>query len=80
MGQDGVGTQPHSLIIRENKLFGLFAFSGSDSSKGGHFFQSNLDGSSYISLGALDNRAYSKMLSTDNLIYGVSSYEVFRKS
>lgn len=26
---DGVGTQPQSLIIRENKLFGLFANSGS---------------------------------------------------
>jgi hypothetical protein len=77
VGQDGVGTQPHSLIIRENKLFGLFAYSGSDYSKGGQFFQSNLDGSSYTSLGALDNRAISKMLSTDNLIYGVSSYEVF---
>ena len=76
-GGDNVGTQPQSLIIRENKLIGLFAYSGSNYALGGQFFRSELDGSSYDSLGALDNRALTKMLSTDSLIYGISSTNVF---
>jgi hypothetical protein len=76
-GGDKVGTQPQSLIIRENKLIGLFAYSGSNHSLGGQFFRSNLDGTSYDSLGALNNRALTKMLSTDSLIYGISSFNVF---
>lgn len=71
-----VGTQPQSLIIRENKLFGLFAYSGPLDWRG-QFFRSNLDGTSYDSLGALVDRALTKMLSTDSLIYGVSSSNVF---
>ncbi|MEP1097438.1 MAG: T9SS type A sorting domain-containing protein [Cyclobacteriaceae bacterium] len=76
-GSDQVGTQPQSLLIRENKLIGLFAYSGSNGALGGQFFRSNLDGSSYDSLGALDNRALTKMLSTDSLIYGISAFNVF---
>jgi hypothetical protein len=76
-GGDKVGTQPQSLIIQENKLFGLFAYSGSHPGLGGQFFRSNLDGTSYDSLGALNNRALTKMLSTDSLIYGISAHNVF---
>lgn len=76
-GGDNVGTQPQSLIIRENKLIGLFAYSGSNYALGGQFFRSELDGSSYDSLGALDNRALTKMLSTDSLIYGISAFNIF---
>lgn len=76
-GGDKVGTQPQSLIIQENKLIGLFAYSGSNSALGGQFFRSNLDGTSYDSLGALDNRALTKMLSTDSLIYGISAFNIF---
>lgn len=75
-GGDKVGTQPQSIIIRENKLIGLFAYSGSGPF-GGQFFRCNLDGTSYDSLGALSNRALTKMLSTDSLIYGISSFNVF---
>jgi hypothetical protein len=71
-----VGTQPQSLIIRENKLFGLFAYSGALDWRG-QFFSCNLDGTSYDSLGALADRALTRMLSTDSLIYGVSSSNVF---
>jgi hypothetical protein len=76
-GGNAVGTQPQSIIIRENQLFGLFAYSGGNYSLGGQFFRSNLDGSNYDSLGALNNRALTKMLSTDSLIYGISSHNVF---
>jgi len=76
-GGDETGTQPQSLIIRENKLFGLFAYSGSNSRLGGQLFKSNLDGTSYNSLGALNNRTLAKMLSTDSLIYGMSSSQIF---
>jgi len=75
-GGDGIGTQPQSIIIRENKLFGLFAYNGSKS-WGAQFFRSNLDGSSYDSLGGLDNRALTRMMSTDSLIYGISSHNIF---
>lgn len=76
-GSDAIGTQPQSLLIQEDKLIGLFAYSGSNSAQGGQFFRSNLDGSSYDSLGALDNRALTKLLSTDSLIYGISAFNVF---
>ena len=76
-GGDEVGTQPQSLLIRENKLIGLFAYSGSNYRLGGQFFRCELDGSAYDSLGALDNRALTKLLSTDSLIYGISSRNVF---
>jgi len=76
-GGDHVGTAAQSLIIREDKIFGLFAYSGSHHSLGAQFFRSNLDGSSYDSLGALNNRALTQLLSTDSLIYGISAYNVF---
>ncbi|MEP0365535.1 MAG: T9SS type A sorting domain-containing protein [Cyclobacteriaceae bacterium] len=76
-GGDDKGTQPQSLTILEGKLFGLFAYSGSNGFMGAQFFRSNLDGSSYDSLGALDNRALTKLLATDSLIYGISAYNVF---
>lgn len=76
-GGDHVGTQPQSLIIREDKLIGLFAYSGSNSKVGGQFFRSELNGTAYDSLGAVKNRALTKMLSTDDLIYGISSQEIF---
>lgn len=72
-----VGTQPQSLIVREDKMFGLFAYTGNRPFLGAQFFRCNLDGSSYDSLGALDNRALTRLLSTDSLIYGISSYNVF---
>ena len=76
-GSVDVGTQPQSLIIRGNKLIGLFAYSGRNPAVQGQFFRSNLDGTSYDSLGALSNRALTKMLSTDSLIYGISAFNVF---
>lgn len=76
-GGDTKGTQPQSLIIRENKLIGLFAYSGSQYNYGGQFFRCDLDGSSYDSLGALSGRALTKMLSTDSLIYGISLSQFF---
>ena len=75
-GGDDKGTQPQSIIIRKNTLFGLFAYSGSHP-LGGQFFRSNLDGTSYDSLGALSGRSVTRMLSTDSLIYGLSAYQVF---
>ncbi|MFO7939940.1 MAG: T9SS type A sorting domain-containing protein, partial [Bacteroidales bacterium] len=76
-GQDGVGTEPRSLIIREDTLYGLFATSGSNSALGGQFFKCNLDGSAYDSLGGLKERAYTSMLNTDSLIYGISASQIF---
>jgi len=76
-GGDEIGSQPQSIIIRENKLFGLFAYSGSNSKLGGQFFRSDLDGTSIDSLGALTHRALTKMFSTDSLIYGISSTQIF---
>jgi hypothetical protein len=76
-GGDDKGTQPQSIIIRENKLFGLFANSGSNQKVGGQFFRSNLNGTSYDSLGALSRRSLTRMLSTDSLIYGISFSQVF---
>lgn len=74
-GGDHVGTQPQSVIIRENKLFGLFAYSGSHP-LGAQFFRSNLDGTEYDSLGGLPERALTRLLSTDSLIYGISSFSI----
>ncbi len=76
-GGDGVGTQPQSIIIKENKLIGLFAYSGSNYRVGGQFFRCNLNGSAYDSLGALRDRALTKMFATDSLIYGISSSQIF---
>ena len=76
-GQDGIGTNPSSLIIRENKIIGLFAYSGSNYEVGGQFFRCNLDGTDYDSLGALKGRALTKMFSTDSLIYGISLSQIF---
>lgn len=76
-GGDGIGTQPQSLIIREDKLIGLFANSGSNSKLGGQLFRSDLDGSSIDSLGALKYRTNTKMISTDSLIYGISVSQIF---
>lgn len=76
-GGDAVGTQPRSLFIRDNKLYGNFAYSGSTSRVGGQLFRSNLDGTSYDSLGALEHRVVSNLLITDTLIYGLSSAEIF---
>ena len=76
-GGDDKGTQPQSLIIQENKLIGLFGYSGSNSNYGGQFFRSNLNGTAYDSLGALKGRSLTKMMSTDSLIYGLSLSEIF---
>lgn len=77
MGGDGIGTQPQSVIVRENKIIGLFAYSGSDYSVGGQVFRCNLNGSAYDSLGALKDRALTKMFSTDSLVYGISLSQIF---
>ena len=76
-GGDDKGTQPQSLFIREDKIIGQFAYSGSTAATGGQFFRSNLDGTEYDSLGGLRDRALTKMLSTDSLIFGVSSTQIF---
>ena len=76
-GGDDKGTQPQSIVIRENKLFGLFAYSGSNTRVGGQFFRSNLNGTSYDSLGALSGRSLTRMLSTDSLIYGIGLSQIF---
>jgi len=76
-GQDGVGTEPWSLTIRQDTLYGLFATSGSNTALGGQFFKCSLDGSGYNSLGALKDRAYTSMLNTDSLIYGISASQIF---
>jgi hypothetical protein len=75
-GSEEIGTQPQSLIIRDNKLIGLFAYSGS-ASWSGRVFRSNLDGSDYESLGAVGSRSLTKFLSTQSLIYGVSTYAIY---
>lgn len=76
-GEEDKGTQPQSLIIRENKLIGLFANSGNNIPSGARFFRCNLDGSSYELLGALSRRSLTNMLSTDSLIYGISFSQIF---
>ncbi len=75
VGQDGIGTSPKSLIIRENKLIGVFSTSGNN--PGGNVFTCNFDGSSYEPLCGLKDRVEANMLSTDTLIYGISSSEIF---
>ncbi|WP_303922891.1 T9SS type A sorting domain-containing protein [Draconibacterium sediminis] len=77
-GDEHQGTQPYSLVINQNKITGLFAHTrGETKMMGGQFFQCNLDGSSFRSLGVLGGRCITSMLSTDSLIYGTSAYEVF---
>lgn len=76
-GEAGKGTQPQSLVIRGDKLIGLFANSGHQTPLGARFFRCNLDGTSYEPLGALEGRSLTQMLSTDSLIYGVSAFQVF---
>ena len=76
-GEADKGSQPRSLIIRENKIIGLFANSGNKLPLGARFFRCNLDGSSYELLGALNSRSLGNMLSADGLIYGVSSSQIF---
>jgi hypothetical protein len=76
-GEEDKGSQPQSLIIRENKIIGLFAYSGNKLPLGARFFRCNLDGSSYEPLGALNHRSLSNMLSADSLIYGISFSQIF---
>ncbi|NLR93838.1 T9SS type A sorting domain-containing protein [Flammeovirga agarivorans] len=76
-GSDSTGTQPSSLLIHDGKLIGLFGYSGSNAASGGRFFKSNLDGSSYEALGSLTDRAFTRLLLTDSLIYGMSSFNIF---
>lgn len=77
-GDTHQGTQPYSLVINQNKITGLFAHTRAGTQMhGGQFFQCNLDGSSLQTLGVLGGRCITNMLSTDSLIYGTSSYEVF---
>ncbi len=76
-GGDDKGTQPQSVVIREGKLIGQFAYSGSSAVTGGQFFRSSLNGTEYDSLGGLKGRALTSMLSTDSLIFGISSSEIF---
>lgn len=76
-GEKGKGTQPQSLVIRGDKLIGLFANSGHQTPLGARFFRCSLDGTSYEPLGALDGRSLTRLLSTDSLIYGVSAFHVF---
>lgn len=77
-GDEHGGSQPQSLIIDQNKITGLFAHTRIKKKQyGGQFFQCNLDGSSFQSLGVLGGRCLTRMSSTDSLIYGISSYQIF---
>ena len=71
------GTNPQSIIVRDNKIFGQFAYTGNVSGHGGQFFKCNLDGSDYDSIGGLVDRCLTKMLSTDSLLYGISGAQIF---
>ena len=71
------GTNPQSIIVRNNQIYGQFAYSGNISGRGGQFFICNLDGSDYDSIGGLVDRSVTKMLSTDSLLYGISSTQIF---
>jgi hypothetical protein len=70
------GTNPTSLVVRGDKLYGVFAYS-STQHLGGQFFRSNLDGTEYDSLGGLPERSLGRLLPTNNLIYGVGTFSVF---
>jgi hypothetical protein len=71
------GTNPQSIIVRDNKIFGQFAYSGNIAGRGGQFFKCNLDGTAYDSIGGLVDRSLTKLLSTDSLLYGISSTQIF---
>jgi hypothetical protein len=75
-GSSEIGTQPQSIVIRGGRMFGLFAYGGNGPHQA-HFFSSNLDGTDYQALGSLPDRALTRLLSTDSLIYGVSATTVF---
>jgi hypothetical protein len=72
-GREGKGTQPQSLLIRDNKIFGMFAY---NTYYGAQFFISNLDGTEYDSLGGIPDRALTRMLETDSLIYAFAGLSI----
>ena len=77
MGGKATGMNPYSILVNNNKLFGMFSYSAGIQNVNGQFFSANLDGSKYDSLGGVKGRVISNMLSTDSLIYAISTTEVF---
>jgi hypothetical protein len=74
-GNDTLGTNPYSVIIKENKLYGMFSYTGNN--QGASFFSTDLDGSNFKKIGQLENRVITNMLESDSLIYAFSTKEIF---
>jgi len=74
-GIDTLGTSPFSVIIKENKLYGMFSYTGNNS--GASFFKADLDGSNLSKIGQVENRVITNMLESDSLIYAFSTKEIF---
>lgn len=74
-GNDTLGTNPYSVIIKENKLYGMFSYTGNN--QGASFFSTDLDGSNFKKIGQVENRVITNMLESDSLIYAFSTKEIF---
>ena len=73
-GNESIGTSPYSVIIKDNKLYGMFSYTGN---QGASFFSSDLDGSNVTKIGQIENRVITNMLESDSLIYAFSTKEIF---
>jgi hypothetical protein len=74
-GDGDIGTQPQSIIIRDDKLIGLFAYSAYAFE--GRVFRCNLDGSEFESLGSVEHRSLTRLLETQSLFYGITTYAIY---
>ena len=74
-GDPEIGSDPAAILIRKNKMYGLFSANASINNGLGTFFRCNLGGTSFEQIGNLRGRT--KLLSIDSLIYIAGSVEIF---
>lgn len=69
-GRDSIGTQPNSLIITDDKIYGRFDQAGNDPN--GKIFRMEQDGSNFEIVSDIKNRGIGKMILSKNRLIGVS--------
>ncbi len=74
-GEDGIGTQPQSLSMIDEKLYILFADAGNTVS--GRLGYSNLDGSSFEVLTVQSGPGRGKMTQVGDFLVGITSEQLF---
>jgi hypothetical protein len=75
-GRDSIGTQPNSLTVTDNKIYGLFNSAGNDLN--GRIFSFDKDGSNFEIISNINNEGRGKLILSNDRLIGITYESVYQ--